>query len=241
MLNILIADDNIYYAKSLVNFISSKNDKIRLINISTDGREVLNTIFSEKVDIIILDLKMPNLSGIDVLDIISKKKMTDYPKIIVVSGEIELISKVKNNPLVEYCISKSSGIKRIYSIIENIITSMDLEENNKKIKSIILNELLYLGYNIKHKGTKYLLDILYEIYILNQTDIIDNLEKYYYSRIAKKYSKSVQNIKSNIIKSTDYMYMECEQSKIKEYFNYTYDYKPTPKVVINTIISKINK
>ena len=33
MLNVLIADDNIYYVKNLVNFVISKNSNIKIVNI----------------------------------------------------------------------------------------------------------------------------------------------------------------------------------------------------------------
>lgn len=57
MLNILIADDNIYYAKTLINYIMADNEEMRLVNTSTNGQEVLESIRSEHIDLVILDLK----------------------------------------------------------------------------------------------------------------------------------------------------------------------------------------
>ena len=50
MVNILVADDNIYYAKILVNYIMSKNDELRVVNISTNGEEVIEILKSRKID-----------------------------------------------------------------------------------------------------------------------------------------------------------------------------------------------
>lgn len=44
MLNLLIATENIFYAKDLANFIVSRNKEIRLINISTNGSEAIKNI-----------------------------------------------------------------------------------------------------------------------------------------------------------------------------------------------------
>lgn len=44
MLNVLIADDNIYYVKSLVNFVIGKNSNIKISNIASNGLEVLTTL-----------------------------------------------------------------------------------------------------------------------------------------------------------------------------------------------------
>lgn len=35
------------------------------------------------------------------------------------------------------------------------------------------------------------------------------------------------------------MYFDCKSEKIIEYFNLSKDFKPTPKLIINTIINKI--
>ncbi len=41
MLNSLIVADNIYYVKTLINYIMGDNEKMRLVNISTNGQETL--------------------------------------------------------------------------------------------------------------------------------------------------------------------------------------------------------
>lgn len=42
MLNILIADDNLYYAKLLMNTINENNKNIRVTHIAINGKETLN-------------------------------------------------------------------------------------------------------------------------------------------------------------------------------------------------------
>lgn len=241
MVNLLIADDNIYYAKSLVNFILSRDNNIRLINISTDGREAINNILNKSVDILILDLKMPKLSGIDILNILSDKELNKKPIIIVISEDIEQIAKIRNNSLVTCYISKTQGMNYIFNKIENIIMEFEFKNSNKELKNIIMNELIHLGYNLKHIGTTYLCEVICLACQIENPDMINNLEKYLYLKIANKYCKSIKTIKSNIIKATDCMYIEGNKNTIKEYFNFSYNYKPTPKVVITTLVSKIDK
>jgi len=89
MINLLVADDNMHYSKNLINYLMSKNNEIRLINVSTDGQEVINNICTQTIDILMLDLKMPRLSGIQVLEKIKELKLEKNPIIIVVSGEVE--------------------------------------------------------------------------------------------------------------------------------------------------------
>ncbi len=63
MINILVADDNIYYAKALINYIMSKNEEFRVVNISTNEKEVMESLKSGKIDILILDFKMARIEN----------------------------------------------------------------------------------------------------------------------------------------------------------------------------------
>lgn len=47
------------------------------------------------------------------------------------------------------------------------------------------------------------------------------------------------NIKNNIFKAIKYMYVENDIEKIKKYFSFHADVKPSAKLLINTIIKKI--
>lgn len=239
MLNLLVADDNFDYARNLVNFILSRDSEIRLVNISTDGDEAINNIRTNSIDILILDLKMPILSRIDVLHKLKDEVLYRKPIIIVVSEESKLITEIRNDTQVNCYINKSQGLEYIYDKIENIILENDLIRNEKRIRQDILNELLCLGYNVKHRGTRYLLETIEIACQFKEDQLINNIEKYLYSQIANKHSKSIQNVKSNIIKATDCMYVESDKNRINEYFNFLSDYKPTPKLVISTIVSKI--
>jgi len=60
-----------------------------------------------------------------------------------------------------------------------------------------------LGYNWKYKGTNYLLEAIIYIYKNNNLDLLDNLEKNVYKYISCRYNKSINNVKTNIIKATN--------------------------------------
>ena len=70
VVNILIADDNIYYAKNLMTYINETSKEIRVCNIAIDGNEVLNFL-NDTIDIVLLDLNMPNVNGFVVLEYMS--------------------------------------------------------------------------------------------------------------------------------------------------------------------------
>ena len=59
MVNILISDENIYYATYLMNCINDKNKNVRVIGIVKNGLETIKKIENNDIDIILLNLIMP--------------------------------------------------------------------------------------------------------------------------------------------------------------------------------------
>lgn len=242
MLNILIADDNLYYAKALMNYINANNENIRVCNISIDGKETLDLLnSSDKIDMFLLDLKMPVYTGMEILEKLDEDKKIKYEKsCIVISGELNMINEIIGNSIVYSYMYKSCSFSKIMTSINNLIQEKNEAKDQEWINAKIDKELKTLHFNNSYLGTKYLKEcILYIIKDMNND--FENLRKEVYPNVAFKHHKTVHNIKCNINSAVNAMYFDCEKEVIIEYFNFFEDYKPTTKIVISTIISKIRK
>lgn len=78
-ITICITDDHKIVAEGIASFLIG-NEKYELIGSSLSGSELLNKIKKKQPDIMLLDIKMPGLTGIQIAKIISK----EYPKIKIV-------------------------------------------------------------------------------------------------------------------------------------------------------------
>lgn len=239
MVNVLIADDNLFYARNLMNFINKENSNIKVIYITINGEEtILKLNQEENIDVILLDLKMPKLSGIEVLDMLAEEKKEKYKKsCIVISGEIDMISQIIQNEFVYSYILKTSDFTKIVNQINWLIEQKEAIKYDKYISKTIYEELCLLNFNFSHIGTKYLADT---IYILVKSNV-ENLSKEVYPILSKRYNKSILNIKCNLYSAVNSMYYDCESSILKNYFKFSEDMKPTTKLVANTISNKIKK
>ena len=74
MINILIADENIYYATNLMNYINKYNDSIRVLGITSNGKDTIEFLDNNNVDVFFLDIKMPIYNGIEILEKVQNKK-----------------------------------------------------------------------------------------------------------------------------------------------------------------------
>lgn len=230
MIKTLIVDDNLTFAKNLLNSSISKLKNIQLIYCAATYQESMNIILKNQIDLILLDLNLPDGTGNSIIENINLMNDIKKPKIIVISSDISLINKLKNKTNIFRIINKTEGLKIIYEKLEKIVQDIQFENNYNEIEQITLNELINFGYNIKYRGTTYILEAIMYIYSCNDWDLINNLEKNVYKYIGFKHQKNINNIKTNIIKATN----QREKNKMREI-------ELTPKLTINNILLKINR
>ncbi len=205
------------------------------------GKETIERLNSDNIDIVILDLKMPILDGIEVISKLSEEKRKKYNQsIIVVSGEPDMIVKVREEETVYAYIDKLSSMSEIIEKIDKLVKNKNSRKNVHLLKDEIRKELQELGYNLSHKGTIYLVDAISLIYIKKIEDKL-NLKKDIYPILAEKHNRPVYSIKSDIVKATDFMDSTCDLKKKKEYFSFDDNTKLTVKLVIYTVLNNIHK
>ena len=154
MLNVLIADDNTDYAINLMNYINEDNNIVRVCNIAKDGKKTIDILNNENnIDIILLDYKIPIYNGQEVLEKIQNKdKYVD--SCIIISGEIESVIKMRQCNLVHSILFKTLSMEDIKNRIMQLVKYKEDIRKDEYINKKILNELLFLNYNISLKVTK---------------------------------------------------------------------------------------
>ena len=84
-ITILIADDNPDFANTLTNYIEDDSE-FEIIAIARDGKEAVEMILNTEPDVVLLDVIMPHLDGIGVLEKIGAAKMKKNPLCIMLSA-----------------------------------------------------------------------------------------------------------------------------------------------------------
>lgn len=239
MINVLIADDNIDFAINLMNYINEKNENIKVCNISKDGKETIEILNSKSnIDIILLDYKMPFYNAKQILEKINNREKY-FDSCIIISGEIELVNELIDNEIVHSIIYKTIDMDEIVKRINELFFYKELVKESRMLKNKIKEEVLYLKYDISHKGTQYLIETIQYIAI-NQKKDFQNLQRDIYPKIANRYGETTHNIKCRINRATNAMYCNCEIERLKEYFNFSIDTKPKIRTIIDTIINKVS-
>ncbi|NLD27162.1 MAG: response regulator, partial [Acholeplasmataceae bacterium] len=83
-LKVIISDDGKEFVQTLQDFFHDKKE-IEVVGVHTDGVTLLNTLRVTQIDLLILDLFMPNCDGIKVLqELKTKRDKYKVPKNIIV-------------------------------------------------------------------------------------------------------------------------------------------------------------
>lgn len=229
MLNVLIAEDDIPISIQLSNTINT--DKIRCIGILNEGIKVVQKIKELKPDVLILDLKLPGKSGIDILKEVQEDK-TIKTRIIIYSGEIEYMSIVRKYDFVYGFYSKITPKQEIARILENMYEEIYNKNTGDKIVEILFD----LGFSYSLKGTRLINDcILYSI--LKKEDNIKNI----YCELSKQRGENVYTIKSDINTAINSMWRFTDKNIARKILRLgDYD-KPSCKAIVSMVKYYVEK
>jgi CheY-like chemotaxis protein len=87
--NILIVDDDQVIVQMIMRSFMSRRHEAYEPFVAMDGYEALKTLYERKIDCIILDLKMSNLNGLEVLYVLRQQEYLRNIPVVISSGFID--------------------------------------------------------------------------------------------------------------------------------------------------------
>ncbi len=137
MYSYIVVDDETLIRKGTIKKLDSLKDTVKCVGEASNGKEALYLIEELKPDIIITDMNMPVLDGVEFLSILSKS----YPQIhvIVISGynDYTYMRQAITSSAVDYILKPFSK----EDIQSSVMKSIQLIEDNTSLqKQIIFNE-----------------------------------------------------------------------------------------------------
>lgn len=138
MIDLMIADDNSMFAKQLSSMLTREKD-FRVVSIANNGIQTLMDYSALKPDVLLLDLKMPNFDGFQVLDSLSQDaKEKEKKNIIIISGDNTSRASLQNMEKVKWMINKDFNEEHLFNIIREIKTESKCDDINKNIDELVL-------------------------------------------------------------------------------------------------------
>lgn len=207
---VVIADDNKEFRFILQDFMLSK-DVFDVVDMVDDGIKALESVEKYEPDFLILDIIMPHLDGLGVLERLQKKQLKKYPKIVVLSAVgHDKVTQRAINMGVDYYIVKPFNFE---SLAERIlqISEMETSRVQSRGREIVFNEkanteiglevkiteiLHEVGVPAHIKGYQYLRTSIIDA--VNNIEILGAITKELYPMIAVKYSTTPSRVERAI-------------------------------------------
>ncbi|MBR2289743.1 MAG: sporulation transcription factor Spo0A [Clostridia bacterium] len=258
-IKIMIADDNLEFVSTFVNFLEEQED-MEVVATAKDGLEAFDKITTMKPDIALLDVIMPHLDGIGVLeklnqegimptcimlsavgqDSITKKAlamgasyyMVKPFELDVLVQRIRELKNITRFPGNSFIVREGGG--RSYINISNPRS----KENN--LEALVTNVIHEVGVPAHIKGYQYLRDGI--IMVVEDMDVLNQITKQLYPDLAKKHKTTPSRVERAIRHAIEVAWNRGEIGAIENIFGYTVDSnkgKPTNSEFIAMIGDKI--
>ena len=134
MKKILVVDDNVFFAKTIAD--SLPKDKYQVVT-AEDGEEGLKKLQSEKPDLVLLDILMPKIDGMEFLKILQSKRIKnngEFPTPIIITSNISNINKISEGVALGvkgYIVKSDESLNNIVSSIEQVLQSEEAARKKK--------------------------------------------------------------------------------------------------------------
>ncbi|HPC73286.1 MAG TPA: sigma-54 dependent transcriptional regulator [Syntrophales bacterium] len=153
---ILVVDDEESICRSLEGILSDEGYEVLT---AKSGEEALKTIEEEQPDLILLDIWLPGIDGIDVL----KNVKQEHPQIqvIMMSGHGTIETAVKATKLGAFdFIEKPLSLEKVVLIVNHALDLIRLEEENKLLKMKAHSDYELVGQSKAVKDLKEIIQIV---------------------------------------------------------------------------------
>lgn len=253
-LKVLIADDNPGMASMIQNILMD-DDEIQVVGTAEDGVETLGMIEETEPDLLLLDLIMPKLDGLGVMERLQEKqKMKKVPEIIVVSGiSQERITDTAFALGASYYLLKPFESETLLSHVQKfkpgaraklIATGNENRRNEKvakyNLESDVTNIIHEIGVPAHIKGYQYLRDAI--MMSVDDKEMLNSITKILYPSIAKQHGTTPSRVERAIRHAIEVAWSRGKVDTIDELFGYTVHNgkgKPTNSEFVALIADKI--
>ena len=264
-IRVLIADDNQEFSMTLATYLKNQEDMV-VVGRAKDGNEAIDMIPNLMPDVVLLDVIMPHLDGIGVLENINMMRMSKRPICIMLSAvgqdkitqraielgaeyyvvkpfDIELlITRIRELKNYKPSSNNNNFISRetSQSKIQYIEISKDKVNVEDNLEALVTNIIHEVGVPAHIKGYQYLREAI--IMVVNDIDVINQITKSLYPQIANKFDTTPSRVERAIRHAIEVAWGRGQQEVVENIFGYTISAakgKPTNSEFIAMIADKL--
>lgn len=254
-IKVAIADDNREFCQIISRFITEV-EEFEVVGTAKDGLEALGIVEEKRPDILILDIIMPHLDGLGVLEKLNEKYTDYFPKVVILSavGQDSITQRAMELGASYYIIKPFDfnmfidRLKQINNMSPNNSNQNNVNLPNESSEGKKTNELetkitkiiQEIGVPAHIKGYLYLRESIH--IVVNDMDYLGAITKELYPEVAIKYNTTTSRVERAIRHAIEVAWNRGDVETLERIFGYTINNnkgKPTNSEFIALIADRL--
>src|SRR4051812_18899741 len=253
-IKVCVVDDNRELVGLLEDYISSQDD-MEIAGIAHNGQDCLELLESTDTDVLVLDIIMPHLDGLAVLERLRELKKGAIPNVIMLTafGQEDVTKKAVELGA-SYFILKPFDMENLGNHIRQVSGKSSqvsrkvptggyrshTENKPRNLDASITSIIHEIGVPAHIKGYLYLREAISMVY--NDIELLGSITKVLYPDIAKKYNTTASRVERAIRHAIEVAWSRGNIDSISSLFGYTVSMskaKPTNSEFIAMVADKL--
>lgn len=248
-ISVCLVDDNQELVTLMEDYFEGQED-IEVIGTASNGKDCLEMLGELEPDILILDIIMPHIDGIAVLNHLRTMDLKKHPQVIMLTafGQEEVMKKAVEYGA-SYFILKPFDLDHLADQIRTIkgnpgyktkVPKPKKENKAHDLEANITNIIHEIGVPAHIKGYMYLREAITMVY--NDIELLGSITKILYPQIAVKFNTTASRVERAIRHAIEVAWSRGNIDSISALFGYTINMtkaKPTNSEFIAMVADRL--
>ena len=232
-IRILAADPNVEFCRQLSELCAAEGD-LELIGSCSDGQEALTRTAQRRPDVLLLELVLPKLDGLEVLRRLPEAGVSSH--VIVLSGFVNSKVVTECSELgADYFLSKPCDVQALFTRVRQLLrgraqaaetgAGVDCREiaaagyPDANLEAVVTDIIHEIGVPAHIKGYQYLREAI--LLTIHDMDMINAVTKVLYPEVAKRFGTTPSRVERAIRHAIEVAWDRGDAETLQKFFGYT--------------------
>ncbi len=219
---IVVADAGEEYRAALVQAISEESD-IQVVGETGDGHQLLQLIGEQKPDLVLMDMILSQMDGVEVLQALEELPAGERPRVIVLSALARgTMADLAVRHGADHYMTKPARSEVVCQRIRQLTGGEQAEpEQNYQysMESRVTAIIHEIGVPAHIKGYHYLREAI--LYCIDNMGAINAVTKILYPEVAKRYNTTPSRVERAVRHAIEVAWDRGDLDTLQKYFGYT--------------------
>jgi len=240
---IIIADAGEEFRRSFIDHLENEPD-IQVVGETGDGETLLQLIQDKQPDLVVMEIVLSRMDGIEVLDALPSLQLEHTPRIIILSSFAKgTIAQLAADKGADHYMTKPCRVSTVCQRIRQLTgkhQNEDSWDSSRNLETMVTSIIHDVGVPAHIKGYQYLREAI--LIAVADMDVINAVTKVLYPEVAKRFNTTASRVERAIRHAIEVAWDRGDLETLQKYFGYTVSNvkgKPTNSEFIAMIADRL--